>query len=68
MACYLSISEEPAECGGCTREIPPGLIGWTDEIGPRIVAVCPECLDGLDSALARLQQLAAGLLDQLASE
>ncbi len=58
MACYLSFSEIERECQGCSHEIPPGLVGWTDELLPgRLLAVCKHCLDGLDHRLRGVQKI-----------
>ena len=63
MACYLSITTKPAECGGCSRTVEPGLIGWTDDrvIGPRLSPLCGPCLHGLDRRLYVLWTLSKHL-------
>ncbi len=57
MASYLGFTEMLAECSGCARHIPPGLVGFTDELtGPGLEPVCPACLDGMERRLVGVQQ------------
>lgn len=52
MACYLMVSEESRECEGCGVELPPGVVGLTDELTGALVAQCRTCLFSLDRRLA----------------
>ena len=54
MACCLAVSEAPCECEGCGAEIPPGLVGFTDEIfgADRLAPQCKACLMSVDRRLA----------------
>ena len=65
MACYLSFIDVETECEGCARDIPPGLVGWTEDLRPgRLVPVCSLCLGGLDPKLSGFQTSGAYASDQ----
>ena len=54
MACFLAIIEAETECSGCTRPVPRGLAGFTDEIlAPQLTPICETCLASLDRTLRR---------------
>ena len=57
MASYLTVSEVAVECEGCTADLAPGVVAFTDEVdGRKLVAQCLRCLAGLDPRLATAWQ------------
>ena len=59
MACHVLRLQAEAECGACSRPVPPGRKVITDEIeAPVYVVVCRECaldLDGAEQAIKLLR-------------
>ena len=52
MASFIAFISHETECSGCTRAVPRGLAGFTDEIQPpKLTPVCEACLHSLDALL-----------------
>ncbi len=58
MACYLRYIQTETFCSGCSRRVPVGFAGFTDEIlEPRLTPVCAACLYSLSEPLWRALML-----------
>ena len=52
MASFIAFISHEMECSGCTRAVPCGLAGFTDEIQPpKLTPVCQMCLHSFDALL-----------------